>query len=200
RLCVACQEYVRASETIKVDCEPEPHHYCHPCLVALFQTSVNGHTLFPPRCCRKVIPLSMCKGLLTKTFIEDFELKIEELATPNPTFCYNPKCANPKAKFIRPAHINDEIGTCLSCTEKTCTICKLKAHVGDLCPEDEGAKQLKTTAEKLNWMRCEKCRNMVELHTGCYHMTCICKHEFCYLCGKVWQTCNCPLWEEDRLI
>jgi len=31
-------------------------------------------------------------------------------------------------------------------------------------------------------------------------MTCICKTEFCYLCGLRWKTCACPQWDEDRLI
>jgi len=31
--------------------------------------------------------------------------------------------------------------------------------------------------------RCSKCERWVEKNTGCNHMTCICSHEFCYVCG-----------------
>lgn len=28
---------------------------------------------------------------------------------------------------------------------------------------------------------------------------CRCGHQFCYVCGMKWKTCNCPQWEEARL-
>jgi len=44
------------------------------------------------------------------------------------------------------------------------------------------------------------CRFFVELEVGCYHMTCRCGHEFCYLCTSRWKTCSCPQWDEGRLL
>jgi len=41
---------------------------------------------------------------------------------------------------------------------------------------------------------------MVELDTGCYHMTCRCRAQFCYLCAERWKSCVCPQWEEARLL
>lgn len=41
---------------------------------------------------------------------------------------------------------------------------------------------------------------MVELNKGCYHMTCRCKTEFCYLCRARWKTCRCTQWDEGRLV
>jgi hypothetical protein len=41
---------------------------------------------------------------------------------------------------------------------------------------------------------------MIELAHGCYHMTCLCKAEFCYLCQKMWKTCACTQWDEGRLV
>jgi hypothetical protein len=32
---------------------------------------------------------------------------------------------------------------------------------------------------------------MVELVSGCRHMRCRCKAEFCYVCGARWRTCDC---------
>lgn len=29
---------------------------------------------------------------------------------------------------------------------------------------------------------------------------CVCKTQFCYVCSKQWKTCECPQWEEDRLL
>ncbi|CAL8999751.1 unnamed protein product [Prunus brigantina] len=45
---------------------------------------------------------------------------------------------------------------------------------------------------------------MVELDSGCYHITCRCGHQFCYTCGAEWKnkkaTCDCPLWDEHYAI
>jgi hypothetical protein len=39
----------------------------------------------------------------------------------------------------------------------------------------------------------------VELSTGCFHMTCRCKAQFCYLCAARWKSCACVQWNERRL-
>ncbi|KAJ6784535.1 hypothetical protein PWT90_06753 [Aphanocladium album] len=49
-------------------------------------------------------------------------------------------------------------------------------------------------------MRYFSCRTMVELNTGCNHITCRCGAEFCYVCGEEWKTCDCEQWHEDRLL
>jgi len=55
-------------------------------------------------------------------------------------------------------------------------------------------------AESNRWQRCYGCRRVVELRSGCNHMTCMCKSQFCYVCGMKWKTCNCDQWDEERLI
>jgi hypothetical protein len=40
-------------------------------------------------------------------------------------------------------------------------------------------------------MRCFRCNALVEHNQGCRHMTCLCKAQFCYVCGLKWQTCEC---------
>lgn len=40
---------------------------------------------------------------------------------------------------------------------------------------------------------------MVELSHGCYHMTCLCRAQFCYACSALWKNCDCPQWDEQRL-
>ncbi|KAF2806991.1 uncharacterized protein BDZ99DRAFT_537988 [Mytilinidion resinicola] len=56
------------------------------------------------------------------------------------------------------------------------------------------------TANRKMWMQCRSCKHMVELETGCYHMTCRCGAQFCYLCGSTWKTCSCPQFEERGLL
>ncbi|KXS20563.1 hypothetical protein M427DRAFT_41304 [Gonapodya prolifera JEL478] len=68
--------------------------------------------------------------------------------------------------------------------------------------EDE---QFQLLAQERRWKRCPACQAMVELNTGCNHITCKCKKEFCYICGGDWvqqQNCRngCPLWDEQNLV
>ena len=30
--------------------------------------------------------------------------------------------------------------------------------------------------------------------------SCLCKAQFCYLCGEEWKTCTCTQWHEERLL
>ncbi|RLN22338.1 uncharacterized protein C2845_PM07G05060 [Panicum miliaceum] len=68
-------------------------------------------------------------------------------------------------------------------------------------PEDA---RLENLAKTRLWRQCVKCRHMIELAEGCYHVTCVCGHEFCYTCGKEWKekkaTCSCLLWDEGNII
>lgn len=38
----------------------------------------------------------------------------------------------------------------------------------------------------LDTIKCPKCPNYIHKYEGCNHITCLCKHEFCYLCGGDW--------------
>jgi len=31
------------------------------------------------------------------------------------------------------------------------------------------------------------------------HRSCVCKSEFCCVCGAPWKTCRCDQWDEERL-
>jgi hypothetical protein len=46
-------------------------------------------------------------------------------------------------------------------------------------------------AEMEGWKRCYSCHAFVEHNTGCRHMTCRCRAQFCYICGLKWRTCAC---------
>ena len=164
--CVSCMEIVSTRKTLRLQCNPEPHTYCRSCLLDLFTSAITNTTLFPPRCCKVVIPLDTCRAMLPKELIKDFDLKVEELATPNPTYCANAGCS----KFIQPKSIKDDVGICAFCKQTTCTQCKNQEHSG-LCPSDPHVQLLMDAAKRSKWQQCTKCKNMVELAQGCFHMT-----------------------------
>mmetsp|Transcript_40334 Transcript_40334/g.61543 ORF Transcript_40334/g.61543 Transcript_40334/m.61543 type:complete len:86 (-) Transcript_40334:405-662(-) len=54
---------------------------------------------------------------------------------------------------------------------------------------------------KNNCKQCPQCQFWVQRSEGCNHMTCRCKFEFCYKCGKAYANgdsqCECDLFDSD---
>lgn len=168
-ICAACMDRHARFDALELGCKREGdvtcHAYCRTCLIDLFKASLSDTTLFPPRCCGVRILLSTCVHLFPLDLINQYKDKEVELATPNPIYCSNRYCA----QFIRPKDIMADVATCSSCNTGTCTTCKNPRHKG-LCPEDPTVQMLMDVAREKKWQRCYKCRTMVELLVGCYHM------------------------------
>ncbi|RMJ22115.1 IBR finger domain protein [Aspergillus sp. HF37] len=190
-VCEVCTEAQLFFDVSKLVCG---HDYCGGCLRDLFTACLTDESLFPPRCCRQLIPLASVRGFIPEDLAVSFQGREVELTTPNRTYCSAPTCST----FIPPAQINGDRAACPACRAVTCTICKWAAHTGD-CPQDTALQQLQTTAETNGWQRCFSCRRFVELDIGCNHITCRCGAQFCYVCGARWHTCICDLWNEQRL-
>ncbi|KAL5375706.1 hypothetical protein PMIN03_002248 [Paraphaeosphaeria minitans] len=197
--CSACMEQYTHFDVLELGCKREEentcHAYCRGCLIDLFETSLTDTTLFPPRCCGKYIPVSACFDLLSSELVRRYNDKQVELASPNPVYCSNRFCV----KFIEPDSVIAGIAVCQICNTETCAVCKNPKHNG-LCPKDPTVQLLMNVAGEERWQRCPRCRTMVELLTGCYHMRCWCTAEFCYLCAKPWKTCSCPHSHVNRLL
>lgn len=193
RRCEACREEKKFFDLIPAQCR---HEYCRDCIVELFISSFTDESLFPPRCCRVPISLETASIFLTKNLKEQYAEKKIEFGTSNRTYCTRSDCS----AFVRPEHIAGQVANCIKCRTQTCTICKALAHAGRDCPDDPNTEAVRALARREGWQTCYSCRRLVELNTGCYHMTCLCRAEFCYHCGRRWKTCECELWAEERLV
>ncbi|KAI0452865.1 hypothetical protein F5B21DRAFT_481393 [Xylaria acuta] len=191
RPCTACGDMKHFVDLARAPCR---HEYCRECLDNLFQTAMLDEGLFPPRCCNQVIPVDTNRLFLSGDLVQQFKKKSVELSTSNRIYCHRPTCST----FIPPSTIQDGIARCPECTIQTCITCKGATHKGD-CPADEALQQVLQVARRERWQRCPKCSTLIELDTGCFHITCKCRAEFCYLCGAQWKTCGCVHWEEHRL-
>ncbi|KAI0119270.1 hypothetical protein F4814DRAFT_234338 [Daldinia grandis] len=191
RTCDACGDQKHFAELARAPCR---HEYCRECLTRLFRDASNDESLFPPRCCRQSIPLVKNQVFIDRDVVQHFRQKAIEFSTPRRTYCHNHNCA----RFIpAPNYLNDT-ATCGECGYQTCMTCKGATHDGD-CPNDEQLQQVFQLATEQHWQRCQNCWAMVELNTGCNHMTCRCGFGFCYVCGGRWKTCQCDHWDEHRL-
>ncbi|KAF4339196.1 IBR finger domain protein [Fusarium beomiforme] len=191
RKCIACNDSFPSLALSKSPCS---HDYCRECLVGLVRSSLQDETLFPPRCCGQNIPVTQGRWFSPK-LVGQFQAKKLEFDTPNRTYCNKLTCST----FVPPAFIAGDIATCPRCQERTCIHCKGRYHRG-VCPNDTAAQQMLQLAAENGWQRCYACHRVVELDIGCNHMTCICRAEFCYVCGERWKNCDCPQWQEERLV
>ncbi|KAH7111739.1 hypothetical protein B0J13DRAFT_631740 [Dactylonectria estremocensis] len=174
---------------------PCTHEYCRGCLVTLVRCSLQDESLFPPRCCSQRIPIEGNARFLSPELVGEYRAKEVEFETPNRTYCSDPFCST----FVPPQFIADEVGHCPRCGRRTCVHCKGGSHQG-ICPSDSASQEVLRIAADNGWQQCTACGRVVELEHGCNHMTCRCGHQFCYICGDRWKTCQCPQWNEDRLL
>ncbi|KAJ0384953.1 hypothetical protein COL922a_007299 [Colletotrichum nupharicola] len=172
------------------------HKYCPGCIIDLFEASINDESLFPPRCCGNVFSAAEHEHVLGYELLERWRVKEVEYTTPNRTYCHVPTCS----AFIPPSRIDGDVGYCPVDCHSTCTLCKGPAHPHHACEQDQATQEFLRIAAENNWQRCTHCQAIVELNQGCYHITCRCRNEFCYLCLAEWKTCDCVHWSEERLL
>ncbi|KAF5704810.1 IBR-like protein [Fusarium globosum] len=159
--CIACNDRFPPLALSQAPCS---HDYCRECLVGLVRSSLQDETLFPPRCCGQNIPVKQGRWLSLE-LVGQFQAKKLEFETPNRTYCSEPSCST----FVPPAFISGDRATCPKCSRKTCTHCKGPDHIG-VCPSDTASQQVLQLAAQNGWQQCYKCRRLVELNFGCYHI------------------------------
>ena len=163
--CIACGDDKDFFEVARVPCK-HGHEYCRDCLAELFRLAMIDETLFPPRCDGEAIPLQHVRFFLPPDLAKEFESKSVELSTKNRTYCHERACS----AFIPSDAVANDVATCPQCRRTTCVTCKQQSHTGD-CPEDRALQQLVETANVEQWQRCYECNRIVELETGCNHMS-----------------------------
>ncbi|TFK45347.1 hypothetical protein OE88DRAFT_1225121 [Heliocybe sulcata] len=191
--CTICMTTVFAGEAVTVPCG---HHYDFDCLVELFKQAIKDESLMPARCCKKHIPLDLAEPHLTEEQVTEYRAKEVEHSTPNRLYCPQAACS----AFLGAADKSRGIVTCFKCRVRVCSECKNLEHPYGTCRPNSGDETLLEIARQEGYQRCPTCRRFTELAHGCYHMTCICRAQFCYVCGASWKTCGCPQWDEGRLL
>lgn len=203
--CVACQDPIRGT-ALRAPCG---HHYDIDCIKDLFEASTRDESLYPPRCCRASIPLTLVRSRLGEPLLRRFEEKGAEFGTQRRVYCGQQTCS----RFLGPQEVvhtgwfatkvKPSVLVCTAppgCGARTCSGCKVLVTANThLCTDDASDRALLALGAQQGWSRCPGCSRMIELNLGCYHMTCLCKTEFCYLCRARWKTCACPQWDERRL-
>ncbi|OAL52699.1 ariadne RING finger [Pyrenochaeta sp. DS3sAY3a] len=192
--CTACTDRVSRGDMVTAQCG---HRYCADCMKSLFMRSTKDEGLYPPKCCKIPIPLALVARHMDANDLSTFQLAAVEFATQHRVYCSNLNCA----KFIVPDNIKSGLqrADCAACGTETCAICMNGYHYSRDCPDDPSLHQTRELAKSLGWQTCGACNRVVQLRSGCNHMTCICKAEFCYVCGIKWKNCACEAADINRI-
>ena len=174
--CTCCFDDVPFKNAVDLPCR---HQYCQPCFSQLVGTAIQSEDTFPPKCCIQEIPRRILDTHLSSKEMSEYDEKALEyaVAVGSRYYCGSPKCA----KWIdtRKAHRSNGALRCPHCQFWMCTSCRGSQHSANQdCPQDFGLGAALQQAERAGWRRCYSCRTMVELNTGCRHITCKCKAEF----------------------
>ncbi|MCO5608802.1 hypothetical protein L7F22_063019 [Adiantum nelumboides] len=224
--CPICLEGKKKEEIIQVSgCL---HSFCVSCIVQHAEVKVQAGQV-PVRCphvsCSLTLSLSQCQSILSQKWFDLLNKRLIEVNMPEAdrVYCPFPKCSalmNRKDLLASNDAASSSLfltvvtpSRCMECLRLFCVECRVPWHTSMSCQQyqqlppnlrDAQDAKLYQLAENQKWQRCKKCRRMIELSEGCYHMTCRCGYEFCYLCGEPWknkrQSCRCRLWDEDFLL
>lgn len=211
--CSICCKDRPSAMMIRFKCS---HEFCSHCM----KTHVDGKlqtSQEPIKCpqlrCKYLLSPSDCRTFLPVVLYDSFEKITLEANACNSakTRCPYPGCsalfhhdASTQAGSSSLSH-----GSCVECPvcqKFICIDCGVPWHTSLNCDEyqnlplDQRDAIDFTFAQDRQWRHCPQCSRMVELTQGCYHITCWCRHEFCYSCGAEYrdnqQSCQCPIWDQ----
>jgi IBR domain, a half RING-finger domain len=185
------------------------HLHCTRCMIKLMRAALKDNSLLPLRCCEIPIDMNISRDLLKPHEAALVLRRVEEIEAQNKMYCPACSCFF-NLDLIDSSTCSDLI---CGCGTAICTSCKTAAHAGYTCGENQavtaGSDDLVLELSRAEgWKQCPSCAAMIELRSGCNHMTCAnCRHEFCYNCLRQWNSrsgqCSsgsCELWDEGRLL
>ncbi|KAL6843301.1 hypothetical protein ACP4OV_027014 [Aristida adscensionis] len=197
--CDICMEDVDVTNVHVV--EGCMHHFCFSCIKEHVKVKLLHGML--PSCpkdgCTTLLSVEGSKIFLTSGLLDIMVQRVKEQQIPpsQKIYCPYPKCSAfmSTSELIHPMQescskytvaVVPTLRKCVKCRGSFCISCKVPWHDGMTCynykrryplarPEDE---MLHNLAQQRLWRQCAKCKHMIELAEGCYHMNCVCGYEF----------------------
>ncbi|KAB2614895.1 E3 ubiquitin-protein ligase rbrA [Pyrus ussuriensis x Pyrus communis] len=217
--CLICFEDIDVARMLSIGtCQ---HKYCLPCLKHHVEINLQGGLVAqcPHKDCKCEVNVDSCKTFLSSELANVLIERIKESLIPvtEKVYCPFPRCSALMSKQevlenTKTSFVGEGGRKCVKCKHYFCINCKVPWHYDMSCYDFQRSETyscvedqlLKSFASKKLWRQCSKCNHMVELDSGCYHITCRCGHQFCYNCGAEWKnkqaTCSCPIWDEHFII
>ncbi|KAJ9142103.1 RBR-type E3 ubiquitin transferase [Pleurostoma richardsiae] len=195
--CTVCSDDKRVTEMpqrISAACEHKPTT-CKDCLRQWIQSSLDTTSwdrLKCPEC-----PLLLKFDDVRKHASREVFVRFDDLATraalkdmPNFRWCLSPKCESGQIF----GSDNCAKSKCEACGYRQCVHHNVPWHSGETCDEYDKRNRQRQKDEKASEetikktsKTCPSCKKDVHKWTGCNHITCVCRHEWCYICLAPYQ-------------
>jgi hypothetical protein len=163
RECVACGDDGLDEAFISVLCR---HRFCKPCLAQYTESALQPGATFPPQCCGLPVTFGMVQKHLSPELAMRYGEKQRQIFSNCSLLCARRGCC----VEIPENNITGNKGHCLACTGNTCKACRKVWHGDRPCSIDPEREAILQLAKKEGWQSCYRCKNMVELNLGCFHM------------------------------
>ncbi|KAH9924190.1 uncharacterized protein B0H18DRAFT_438041 [Fomitopsis serialis] len=194
--CIVCQTIIHDNE-IHLRCG---HHY-HVDACSTSSSLQPMTSPVPPSCCQQPIRERLFKRYMSPALASTYREKCAEFSTVRRVYCSILLAAASWAlgrtrwtPLITTVPFAPRVRAAAAGPPSPCHRRPAARLQGRSLPT-RGARP----RSQRGWTRCPACDQMIELHSGCYHMTCVCAMQFCYVCGSPWKTCVCPQWEQVEL-
>ncbi|KAI9652459.1 MAG: hypothetical protein M1829_001643 [Trizodia sp. TS-e1964] len=130
--CSVCGDSVHPHAAVQLACNDR---YCKPCLKSFFLRVTKDESLFPPKCHRQPIDISLIEADFSPDELATYKSAEQEFTSRERLYCADPACA----KFIPMEQRTRDCASCAACGAGTCIHCKALEH-GGACPEDKSSR------------------------------------------------------------
>ncbi|CAD8173486.1 unnamed protein product [Paramecium octaurelia] len=200
--CKICLDNIQFTEMATLYCS---HIFHQKCLNQYCKTQMSSRQfpiLCPSGCKKNIIYSDLTEVLDDQQLMEFQQLTFKTyIESHGDEYSW---CPTPDCQFVFIAGDNPRLD-CPVCQKSYCLDCKIEYHNGFSCKEFKEKKLMESKLKNEKYLdekffsfikgakykQCPKCKFWVEKSEGCNHMTCRCKFEFCYVCGGVYQKCEC---------
>lgn len=168
------------------------HRFCFSCMKLHVEAKLSISTVIkcPHEDCEHKVDIDSCGKFLEPKLFERLTQQIREasIAVAEKVYCPYPRCSALMSKgevlqYSTGLMVNAErsgFRKCIKCHNLFCINCMVPWHSNMTCMDYKRSHPnpaahdnlLKNLATRKQWRQCIKCNNMVELASGCYHITC----------------------------
>jgi pSer/pThr/pTyr-binding forkhead associated (FHA) protein len=192
KTCELCLDDLPFDEFQGFECN---HEFCRGCIYGYIKSRMDGKNLpIPcPKCQKEVGPNDLQLCMDEVEFHKYQQILTDLLLENNPqqySCCPTPNCDY--AFFYLPGDKTDFL--CPTCGKWYCLQCHVNYHSGVTCEKYQEWATENGKADQLfekfvtgsKFKQCPGCNRWTEKTVGCNHMTCVCKTQFCYVCGQLY--------------
>ncbi|KAI0125875.1 hypothetical protein BJ170DRAFT_451566 [Xylariales sp. AK1849] len=189
--CLVCGDEKRLSEMprrITRSCDHDPNT-CKVCVAQWIVSSLDTVTWDRLKCpeCPQLLQFQDVKAFASRELFDRYDnLAMKAVVADMRDFkwCLNPACGSGQIHRAPCPKVK-----CHACRASLCTHHNLPWHRGETCEQYDRRtrrqrKSVEASEKKVKEITksCPQCRRDVEKYSGCDHITCVCGHEWCYIC------------------